>query len=183
MDRLLTLMLCIAVIFMLIGLLPVHGEEAVYDSVIRLHVLANSDTDEDQALKLEVRDAVLAYTEELLRGVETRSDAEALLSEHLDGIRAAATARLAELGRTDPVAVEFNVETYPTRQYGSCCFPSGDYLSLRVMIGEAAGRNWWCVLFPPLCIVTAEDEAPAATEDIVFESTILNWIRDWRKAS
>lgn len=164
MDKLLTLALCIAVIFMFIGILPVHGEEAVYDSVIRLHVLANSDSDTDQQLKLSVRDAVLSYTETLLSGCETREDAIQEINAHLGEIEAVAKERLAAEGSSAPVEVTFDVESYPTRQYESCCFPSGDYLSLRVLIGNAEGQNWWCVLFPSLCLSAATEDANPSVE-------------------
>ena len=156
MDKLLTLMLCIAVIFMLIGLLPVHGEEAVYDNVIRLHVLANSDLPEDQALKLGVRDCVLAYASELLADADTQEQAAMRISQHQAEIVAVAEKYLRSVNRADTVRVEFSMESYPTRQYASCALPAGEYLSLRVLIGEGAGQNWWCVLFPSLCYTAAE---------------------------
>lgn len=150
-------LLCLAVILSLGLLLPVHGEEAVYDSVIRLHVLANSDSAEDQALKLCVRDAVLAYTETLLHQSKDREDATRILSAHLEEIRAVAQKTVTEEGYNDTVSVYLGEESYPTRQYESCCFPSGNYLSLRVCIGEAEGQNWWCVLFPTMCFSAASD--------------------------
>ncbi|MBR2907672.1 MAG: stage II sporulation protein R [Clostridia bacterium] len=162
MDKLLTLALCIALIFMLIGVLPVHGEEAIYDSVIRLHVLANSDSEADQEEKLSVRDAVLAYTKKLLKGCETREDAMREINAHIGDIETVAKERLAADGCTAPVTVTFGVESYPTRQYESCCFPSGDYLSLRVLIGSAEGQNWWCVLFPSLCLSAATEDGDAS---------------------
>ena len=158
MDKLLTVVLCIMLVFLVIGLLPVHGEEAVYESVIRLHVLANSDSEEDQAEKLRVRDAVLSYTEELLSGCETREDATAVLNASLDEIESVAREQLERDGYDLTVRVAFDVERYPTRQYESCAFPAGSYLSLRVMLGEAEGRNWWCVLFPSLCYSAASKD-------------------------
>lgn len=166
MDKLLTVILCVALIFMLIGILPVHGEEAVYDSVIRLHVLANSDSERDQSLKLLVRDEVLLYTQELLDGTETRTEASEILSSHLSEIEAIATARLKAEGCDDSVSVYFGNESYPTRQYESCAFPSGEYLSLRVCIGEAEGQNWWCVLFPSLCLSAAEGSVEASLAEL-----------------
>ena len=163
MNKLLILAFCIAIIFMMIGLLPVHGEEAVYESVIRLHVLANSDSEADQALKLEVRDAILSYTEELLADVSLREEASAILSSHLTDLKSTAEERLRALGCEAPVTVLFGTESYPTRQYESCAFPSGSYLSLRVCIGDAAGQNWWCVLFPSLCLSAASEGGSIGT--------------------
>lgn len=144
------ILICVA-LFLTVGLTPVHGETEIYDSVVRLHILANSDSEEDQALKLQVRDAILDMTAPLLETCSDRSEAEALLRERLDDLTRTAEAVVREAGHSDPVRVEFDEEEYPERNYDSFCFPSGSYLSLRVLIGEAAGHNWWCCLFPPLC--------------------------------
>ncbi|MBP3396212.1 MAG: stage II sporulation protein R [Clostridia bacterium] len=146
------------------ALLPVHGEEAVYDSVIRLHVLANSDSEEDQALKLQVRDAVLDEAQQLLQGTATRAEAEAVLRPNLSRLQQAAAAVVAAAGFDDSVTVTLSDEDYPTRTYEQLAFPAGEYLSLRVMIGAAEGKNWWCVLFPPLCLsaATSREEAEMA---------------------
>lgn len=148
------LVLCIAVS----GILPIHGEEKIYDSVVRLHVLANSDSEEDQALKLKVRDAVLSYTSPLVIDSESREEAESILRSELDGIREAAERVIDENGYDYPVEVTLDVEEYPTRNYESMSFPSGKYVSLRVLIGESKGKNWWCVLFPPLCLSAATEK-------------------------
>ena len=138
-----------------ISILPIHGEAQIYDSVIRLHVLANSDSDEDQARKLAVRDAVLESTRPLLEGAESREEAEVILQKALPEIKEAAELALERLGSGESVSVSLSWENYPTREYESLAFPAGEYLSLRVMIGEAEGKNWWCVLFPPLCLSAA----------------------------
>ena len=143
------------------AILPIHGEGEIYDSVIRLHVLANSDSDEDQSLKLLVRDAVLAEAQALLKDTKTREEARALLSENLDAIERAARDCVAQNGSDYDVSVFLGDEEYPTRVYENLAFPSGEYLSLRVMIGEGAGQNWWCVLFPPLCLSAATTKASA----------------------
>jgi stage II sporulation protein R len=155
MKKLLILAVSVIVGFILLGLLPVHGESEIYDSVVRLHVLANSDSDYDQALKLKVRDGVLIAASEIIAGCTTREEAEAALSANLEKIKNAATAVIETEGATYPVSVDLGEEEYPTRSYESICFPSGTYMSLRVMIGEAEGKNWWCVLFPNLCIKAA----------------------------
>lgn len=155
----------LCVVLMGLSFLPVHGEEKIYDTVVRLHVLANSDSEEDQALKLRVRDAVLAVTAPLVEGCRTQAEAMEVLEAHLDDLEAAARAVIDAEGRTDAegrpeaVAVMLGEEEYPTRVYESCAFPAGTYVSLRVAIGEAAGQNWWCVLFPPLCLSSATADA------------------------
>ena len=140
-----------------LSILPIHGEAGLYDNVIRLHVLANSDSDEDQALKLVVRDAVLEKTEELLEGVSDRAAAQEILERALPEIKTVAEQAIAGVGASAAVCVTLSDEEYPTREYEQLAFPAGNYLSLRVMIGEAEGKNWWCVLFPPLCLTAATD--------------------------
>ncbi len=143
------------VILMALSFLPVHGEQEVYDTVVRLHVLANSDSEEDQALKLKVRDAVLETAAPLVKGCTTQAGAIEILNTHLAELEAAARGVLEAEGRTDAVTVLLGEEDYPTRTYESCAFPAGRYVSLRVCIGAAEGQNWWCCLFPPLCLSAA----------------------------
>ena len=143
------------VLLMALSFLPVHGEGEVYDTVVRLHVLANSDSAEDQALKLRVRDAVLEAASPLVKGCTTQTQAIDRLNAHLDELKAAAEEVIAAEGRTDAVTVLLGEEDYPTRTYESCAFPAGKYVSLRVCIGKAEGQNWWCCLFPPLCLSAA----------------------------
>ncbi len=154
----------LCVLLIAVSFLPVHGEEEIYDTVVRLHVLANSDSEADQALKLRVRDAVLAVTGPLVEGCTSQAEAMTVLEAHIPEIEAAARGVIEAEGREDAVAVLLGEESYPTRVYESCAFPAGTYVSLRVTIGEAAGQNWWCVLFPPLCLssATAEGEAEDA---------------------
>ena len=137
--------------------LPVHGEGEIYDTVVRLHVRANSDSEEDQALKLRVRDAVLDVTGELVADCTTQEEAVSVLEAHMADLELAARRVIAAEGRDDAVSVMLGRETYPTRTYESCCFPAGEYVSLQVLIGAAEGQNWWCVLFPPLCLSAATE--------------------------
>jgi stage II sporulation protein R len=152
--------LSIAIVTLLIGLmalsfLPVHGEEKIYDTVVRLHVLANSDSEEDQALKLRVRDAVLDATSPLVKDCTSQEEAVEILSAHIPDLESAAAAVIRQEGYDYPVTVLLGEEEYPTRIYESCAFPAGTYVSLRVCIGNAEGQNWWCCLFPPLCLSAA----------------------------
>ena len=155
MRKILTLCTAVCILFALIGLLPVHGEEKIYDSVMRLHVVANSDSEADQALKLCVRDAILQRADLLGNDCESLEEARAVTLSNLDEIRECAKAEIARLGYSYDVDVRLCEEEYPQKTYGSLCFPSGKYLSLQVLIGEATGENWWCVLFPPLCLDAA----------------------------
>lgn len=140
---------------MALSFLPVHGERDIYDTVVRLHVLANSDTEEDQALKLMVRDGVLEAAAPLVEGCTTQAEAVEALTTHLPELEAAALAVMESEGYDYPVTVLLGEEDYPTRTYESCAFPAGTYVSLRVLIGSGEGQNWWCCLFPPLCLSAA----------------------------
>lgn len=128
--------------------------EALSDALVRLHVIAVSDDAEEQEIKLRVRDSVLAYLEPRLEGADDAAEARELISAELDGIKAAA--ETAAEGRE--VSVTLSREYYPTRDYGSFALPAGSYESLRVVLGEGEGHNWWCVVFPPLCLSAAEAE-------------------------
>ena len=151
-------------LYVLLGFLPIHSEAAIYDNVLRLHVLANSDSSEDQALKLEVRDRILEETATLFKDCKTKDEAREAVESSLDKIREVAEQTVREAGYDYSVSVSLGEEEYPTKNYEKCCFPAGEYLSLRVMIGEAEGENWWCVLFPPLCIDAAGESREVFAE-------------------
>ena len=148
-----------------IGALPLAGEETIYENVVRLHVLADSDEAEAQELKLLVRDAVLRYLHETSEQAEDADAACLLYEQRLPGIRETARRTLRENGCDLPVNVTLTDEPYPDRTYGGYTFPAGTYRSLRVMIGRAQGRNWWCVLFPPLCLALAAEPETAETQN------------------
>ncbi len=141
---------------LLLSILPTHGEAEIYDSVVRLHVLANSDSDEDQALKLRVRDSVLERASVIVDGCRDRDEAVSALDGELEQLREAALEVVQAEGYDYDVTVLLDYEDYPTRSYEAVCFPAGRYMSLRVCIGEAEGQNWWCVLFPNLCLGAAD---------------------------
>lgn len=129
-------------------------QSAISGSLIRLHVVAVSDDEAEQALKLEVRDAVLAYLAPRLKGAGDSAAARELISGELEGIAKAAAA--ASKGRE--VTVTLGCESFPTRQYEGFTLPAGKYESLRVLLGAGRGHNWWCIVFPPLCLPAAEAE-------------------------
>ena len=158
-KKLIGVFVFIVVISLVLVYFPVHGEEKIYDTVLRLHVVANSDSDEDQALKLKVRDAILSYTSPLVIDSASREEAIEILSRELESIEAVAREELRANGCDYSVRVTLTEEEYPTRNYESMSFPSGKYISLRVLIGEAEGQNWWCVLFPPLCLSAASEKS------------------------
>ena len=160
MQRSTTIIAILCCLLLFLGLMPVHGESEIYDSVLRLHVLANSDSEEDQALKLKVRDAILAKSEALFSSAASREEAINIVNESIELLEAEARRVIADEGYSYPVSIEFGEEVYPTKNYESFCFPSGSYLSLRIIIGDGEGHNWWCVLFPPMCLSAASKTAP-----------------------
>lgn len=159
-------------VFLVSGGLALRAQEQLSERVVRLHVLANSDGEEDQALKLKVRDRVLARATELLTQAKNRAEAESLLRAALPELETLAAGELRANGCDYPVRAELTDTEFPTRAYDGFTLPAGEYLALRVMIGEGAGRNWWCVVFPPLCTAASADVPAAAlaaglTEDQV----------------
>ena len=156
------LFMCIAAVMLtvIISDLAIPGDEkSIYDTTVRLHILANSDSEEDQSLKLEVRDAIIQNSPYL----EMITDMDELQSE--------ITRIASETAKGQTVRAEFGKEYYETREYDGVMFPAGTYTSLRIIIGEGEGKNWWCVLFPPLCLsaATAQDalEDTGMSEDAV----------------
>ena len=138
------------------------SESALAGQVLRLHVVANSDSDRDQALKLRVRDAVLAQAGQFLDGVSDRQSAEQALAPHLDELVRSAEEVLAAEGCGDTVTVTLTDQWFPTKVYDGFSLPAGQYRALRVTIGEGQGRNWWCVVFPPLCLGSVTEESVEA---------------------
>ncbi len=151
-----------AAVFLLTGACSLRMQDRLADKVVRLHVLANSDSPEDQALKLRVRDRVLEQAERLLEGAGSREEAAALLTQSLPELEFLARREVAAGGYDYPVSVELEDTAFPTRVYDGFTLPAGRYLALRVLIGEARGQNWWCVVFPPLCSAAAADVPAAA---------------------
>ena len=127
-------------------------QKALGEQVIRLHVIANSDSEYDQALKLAVRDRVLATAETLYPTQATRAESLEILSRNLPRLEAEGQCVVEEWGETDTVRAELTECWFPTKYYDGFALPAGEYTALRVVIGEGAGQNWWCVAFPPLCL-------------------------------
>ena len=161
-----------AAVFLLTGALALGTQARLADRVVRLHVLANSDSEADQALKLQVRDVVLDRAEALLSQARDRTEAEALLREHLPDFQQVAAAEITAAGYDYPVSVELEDTRFPTREYDGFTLPAGEYLALRVLIGAAEGQNWWCVVFPPLCTAASADVPAAALEAGLTEDQV-----------
>ena len=154
-----------AALFLAFGLTLTAGvwasasESALAGQVLRLHVVANSDSERDQALKLLVRDVVLVQSEKFLDGVSDRQSAEQALAPHLDELVRSAEEVLAAEGCGDAVTVSLDDQWFPTKEYDGFSLPAGQYRALRVTIGKGEGRNWWCVVFPPLCLGSVTEKS------------------------
>ena len=119
--------------------------------MLRFHVLANSDSEADQNLKLAVRDAVGSFMQEKLTDVENLEECELVVRQSLSEIEEAAAETIAENGYDYDVTAELEHTSFPVKNYGSYTFPAGDYEALRIVIGEGNGHNWWCVMYPNMC--------------------------------
>lgn len=165
-------------------------------TMVRLQVRAASDAPEDQALKLKVRDAVLEVCRPLLENCSSREDASAVLGSHLDEITRTAESVMRSEGSAYSVAAELAVTAFPTREYDGFALPAGQYTALRVVLGEGKGRNWWCVVFPPLCNAAAtgnleesaltaglsEDEVKLITQEndgYILRFKCVEWFSKW----
>ena len=125
----------------------------ISDSVFRLHVIANSDSNEDQALKYKVRDNLLKYMNNICRDCASKQEAINLVTEHQEEFKQVALDTIKKEGYSYNVKINIGNFEFPTKQYGDISLPAGYYDALRVEIGEAKGRNWWCVMFPSLCFI------------------------------
>jgi len=162
--------------------------KALNENLIRLHVVANSDSDEDQELKLQVRDAVVQKLQDTMESFPTMEEARAYLQAHLPQLQEFVNQVIRELGFTDTAEVSLDREAFDTREYETFTLPAGSYEALRITIGQGQGKNWWCVVFPTLCVGTAEDFQDTAagagfsdtlTDTLQEEPQIRFFILDW----
>ena len=146
--------LCAALIW---GAWSVQRQDALARKMIRLHVIANSDSAEDQALKLKVRDKVLNFATNVLQRSTDMEDARTQLQDALGRIENIARREIVNRGYDYPVRAQLTRAEFPLKEYDGFSLPAGEYMALRLVIGEGAGQNWWCVVYPPLCTAAATD--------------------------
>lgn len=166
------------------------GEEniqrGIAKEILRFHVIANSDAEEDQALKLEVKDYIVTYMQKILKDCETIDETREIVKEHLEDIRLEAEGVIMHAGYDYTVSVSLEECYFPIKTYGACTFPAGIYEALRIEIGKAEGKNWWCVMYPNLCFIDAvhavvEDEELELLHNVLTEEeyySILNLPRE-----
>ncbi|MDR0958331.1 MAG: stage II sporulation protein R [Clostridiales bacterium] len=133
----------------------VKTQEGIAGEVIRFHVLANSDSEYDQNLKLKVRDKIVGYMSEFFDENTNLEKARNIITENINNIEAVAMDTLHENNSDYSVNAEITTDFFPTKVYKNAVFPAGEYETLRIVIGEGKGKNWWCVMFPPLCFLDA----------------------------
>ena len=146
---------------LVIAIIPTDAEGKIYSDTLRLHILAESDSREDQELKIEIRDRLLGKYGSLLSESKSIDEALSLSNSLLSDIESDVNAWLGELGSESISSITLTEEWYDTRSYENFTLPKGYYKSLRVIIGAGEGQNWWCVMYPPLCLDLSLENAPA----------------------
>ena len=146
--------------------------QTLNDNVIRFHVVAASDSEADQSVKLKIRDGVMEYLQPVLAELPTAEEAKAWLEEHLAELKAVADRILAENGCSETAAVTVREETFTTRKYDTFTMPAGVYDALRITVGEGQGQNWWCVVFPQLCLPAVSEDMEAAAAGAGFSDSL-----------
>ena len=147
--------LCILLCTLCICFIPTEAEASIYGDTVRLHILAPSDSTEDQHIKLLVRDMILENYADLFSEAKTSREAAEKISRVIPSIKSDCERLILNTGYTYSVKAELAEEWFNTREYADFSLPSGNYLSLTVTLGEGAGQNWWCVMYPPLCLDTS----------------------------
>ncbi len=149
----------LSLIILFTSLTPVvRASESISEKVFRLHIIANSNSDEDQMLKLKVRDNILKYSKELYSGCKDVSDALFVSKNNLSELKSVAQKTIAFYGYEYDARVYTSREYFNTREYGSFTLPAGKYYCLKIIIGEGKGKNWWCVMFPSVCLSGCTDD-------------------------
>ena len=162
---------------LLLAALPTEMEAMIYDDTVRLHILANSDSQSDQELKLEVRDLLLNEYGEILKKTESKSEAEDTIKALLEDMSTRAEEFVRDAGYKYSVKATLSREWYDTREYEGFSLPAGYYTSLRVIIGNGNGQKWWCVMYPPMCMGLACEESPADDGIIDYTSEEIHLIK------
>ncbi len=162
---------------LLLAVLPTEAEAEIYGDTLRLHILANSDSEHDQELKLKIRDKLLIKYGAILKEKASFEEAEGYAALLLPQIEEDVELWVSELGYSYNAKATLSEEWYDTREYEDFTLPSGYYKSLRIIIGDGDGKNWWCVMYPPLCMDIATERAPSDDGVIDYTSEELNLIK------
>lgn len=152
--------------------------EDIVDKIIRFHVLANSDTEEDQKLKLKVRDEVINYISPKLKDSKSLDESRRIIKRNKEKIEQISKKVIKDNGYDYEVTSMISRENFPDKIYGDLIFPQGEYEAYRILIGKAKGQNWWCVMFPPLCFV---DETKNIVDSSEIKESIENEVNEDKK--
>lgn len=144
------------------------------NNVFRLHIIANSDTEEDQNLKYIIRDNLLKYMNQICANATDKEEVIEIASSHINDFKQIAKQTINDNGYSYNVDVEIGNFDFPTKKYGDISFPSGNYDALRVKIGESSGQNWWCVMFPPLCFIDTSTGIVSEDSKTILQSNLSN---------
>lgn len=177
----LALALCMAFLFAYMAWVSL-SQQTLADGLLRLHVIANSDSVQDQQVKLLVRDRVLEVTEPLLAEADDQDEVRRILSAHLQQITDAAQQVLTDQSMPYQLSAQMATEYYPTRAYDTFSLPAGQYTGLKIRLGAASGHNWWCVVFPPLCTDAAQAPQDKLCEQTTFRfktADLIGQARAW----
>ena len=146
--------------------------ESYKEKLIRFHVIANSDTEEDQELKLKVRDEIISYLQPKLENSSSIEESEKIITSEYDNLQSISRETILDNGYEYDVKVGIEYSNFPTKQYSNVILPAGEYKALKVVIGEGKGKNWWCVMFPPLCFVDEENGVIDKSTDEKLQSVL-----------
>lgn len=172
-QRKLTLLLCLLVLLFIPLALGVQAEKAfTTDNLIRFHVVANSDQEQDQNVKYIVRDRLIEVLKQQLSEAENYQEAQKIITDNCNQLAAVARETVAAAGQSYGVRVELGKTDFPPKAYGNIVLPQGEYEALKIVLGEGKGANWWCVLFPPLCFVDISANASESEDNIVVQEAI-----------
>ena len=166
------------IVTMVLCVMPTEAEGEIYEDTLRLHILANSNSEEDQALKLNIRDRLLEKYGSILKVGESILEARVLTEALLPDIKLDVEKWIAELGYDYTAEAFLGEEWYDTREYENFTLPAGNYLSLRIIIGSGEGQNWWCVMYPPLCLDMATESAPSDDGVIDYSKEEISLIQN-----
>ena len=166
-------LICLLVFVFLWVVDVVIDRHQLSNELIRLHVVADSDSDEDQAIKLQVRDAVTEYLQNNMPQNANKEEVMAFLQQNITQLTETANAALEKAGTKDKAVITLTREAFPKREYETFSLPSGVYDSLRIRIGEAEGQNWWCVVFPSLCFTAVGEDLSDTAAGAGFDEPLV----------
>ena len=160
MRKTFTALITLLILTLFIAIVPTEAQGEIYEDTVRLHIIANSDSEADQTLKLKIRDKLLEKYASELKKYKSKTEAEGALEELIGEIESDVKEWIHDEGYEYSAKVTLSEEWYETREYGDFSLPCGYYTSARILLGEGDGKNWWCVMYPPLCLDLATEDAP-----------------------